>query len=73
MKINKLQINAFGNIENKEIELSENINIVYGKNEAGKSTLLKFIVDSLYGISKIKRGKEFSDYDRYKTCKTEEL
>ena len=73
MKINKLQINAFGNIENKEIELSENINIVYGKNETGKSTLLKFIVDSLYGISKNKRGKEFSDYDRYKPWKTEEF
>lgn len=73
MKINKLQINAFGNIENKEIELSENINIVYGKNEAGKSTLLKYIVDSLYGISKNKRGKEFSDYDRYKPWKTEEF
>lgn len=73
MKINKLQINAFGNIENKEIELSENINIVYGKNEAGKSTLLKFIVDSLYGISKNKRGKEFSDYDRYKPWNKEEF
>lgn len=73
MKISKLQINAFGNIENKEIELSENINIVYGKNEAGKSTLLKFIVDSLYGISKNKRGKEFSDYDRYKPWKGEEF
>lgn len=73
MKINKLQINAFGNLENKEIELSENINIVYGKNEAGKSTFLKFIVDSLYGISKNKRGKEFSDYDRYKPWKTEEF
>ena len=73
MKINKLQINAFGNIENREIELSENINIVYGKNEAGKSTLLKFIVDNLYGISKNKRGKEFSDYDRYKPWKSEEF
>lgn len=73
MKIDKLQINAFGNIENKEIELSENINIVYGKNETGKSTLLKFIVDSLYGISKNKRGKEFSDYDRYKPWRTEEF
>lgn len=73
MKISKLQINAFGNIENKEIELSENINIVYGKNETGKSTLLKFIVDSLYGISKNKRRKEFSDYDRYKPWKGEEF
>lgn len=73
MKIEKLQINAFGNLENKEIELSENINIVYGKNEAGKSTFLKFIVDMFYGISKNKRGKEFSDYDRYKPWKGEEF
>lgn len=73
MKINKLQINAFGNLENKEIELSENINIVYGKNEAGKSTCLKFIVDSLYGISKNKRGKEFSDYEKFKPWRTEEF
>ena len=73
MKIKKMQINAFGNIENKEIELSDGINIVYGKNEAGKSTLLKFIVDTFYGISKNKRGKEFSDYDRYKPWKTEEF
>ncbi len=73
MKINKLQINAFGNIENKEIELSENINIVYGKNEAGKSTLLKFIVDSLYGISRNKRGKEFSDYEKFKPWNKEEF
>ena len=73
MKINKLQINAFGNLEKKEIELSDGINILYGKNEAGKSTLLKFIVDILYGISKNKRGKDFSDYDRYKPWKTEEF
>lgn len=73
MKINKLQINSFGNIENREIELSNNINIIKGKNESGKSTLLKFIVDMLYGISKNKRGKEFSDYDRYKPWAGEEF
>lgn len=73
MKIQKLQINGFGNIKDKEIELSDNINIIYGKNEAGKSTLLKFIVDILYGISKNKRGKDFSDYDRFKPWNTEEF
>ena len=66
MKIENLKINAFGNLENKEIDLSDGINIIYGKNEAGKSTLLKFIVNSLYGTSKNKKGREYSDYDRYK-------
>ena len=73
MKINKLKVNAFGNLQNKEIELQDGINIIQGENESGKSTLLKFIVDMFYGISKNKRGKEFSDYDRYKPWNTEEF
>ena len=66
MKISKIKINSFGNLEDKEIDLSDNINIIYGKNEAGKSTLLKFITNMFYGTSKNKKGREFSDYDRYK-------
>ncbi|MDO4975530.1 MAG: ATP-binding protein [Alphaproteobacteria bacterium] len=66
MKINNIKINSFGNLEDKEIDLSDNINIIYGKNEAGKSTLLKFITNMFYGTSKNKKGREFSDYDRYK-------
>ena len=73
MKIENAQINAFGNLENKQIDLSENINIIKGNNESGKSTFLKFIVDIFYGISKNKRGKEFSDYDRYKPWNSEEF
>lgn len=73
MKIKSTQINAFGNLENKQIDLSENINIIKGNNESGKSTFLKFIVDMFYGISKNKRGKEFSDYDRYKPWNSEEF
>lgn len=66
MKIKNIKINSFGNLNDKNIELSDNINIIYGKNEAGKSTLLKFITNSFYGTSKNKKGREFSDYDRYK-------
>ena len=73
MKINNLKINSFGNLNNREIELSEKINIIKGNNESGKSTLLKFIIDIFYGISKNKRGKEFSDYDRYKPWIGEEF
>lgn len=73
MKIKSLKINAFGNLKEKEIELTDHINIIQGRNEAGKSTLLKFMVDMFYGISKNKRGKEFSDYDRYKPWQGEEF
>ena len=28
-----MQVNGFGNLENKSLELDDNINILYGKNE----------------------------------------
>jgi DNA repair exonuclease SbcCD ATPase subunit len=73
LKIDFLKINGFGKIKNKEINLEKNINLIYGKNESGKSTLLKFIDGMLYGISKNKNGKDISDYDKYKPWNTEEF
>lgn len=65
MKIKKLRINGFGKLENKEINFTDGINIVNGKNESGKSTLLKFITAMFYGVSKNKNGKTIPDFDRY--------
>ena len=73
MKINKLKINSYGKLKEREIDLKNGINIIYGKNEAGKSTLIKFIVNSFYGISKNKKGKDISDYDKYKPWIGEEF
>ena len=65
MKINNIQINGFGNLENKEIKLEKGINLMNEKNEKGKSTFIKFINSMFYGISKNKNGKPISDYDKY--------
>ena len=73
MKINYLKINGFGKIKNKEINLEKNINLIYGKNESGKSTLLKFIYCMIYGVSKNKNGKEISDFEKYKPWNSEEF
>ena len=73
MKINNLKINGFGKFKNKEIELKDGINIVYGENESGKSSLLKFITSMFYGASKNKNGKDISDFDKYKPWQTEEF
>ena len=43
MKIKNIKVNAYGNIENKDINLEEGINIIHGANESGKSTLLKVV------------------------------
>lgn len=66
MKIDEIKINGFGKIKNKEIVLKDGINLIYGENEAGKSTILKFIEAMLYGLSKNKNGKTRSDFEQYK-------
>ncbi|MBR2744514.1 MAG: AAA family ATPase [Clostridia bacterium] len=73
MKINRLKINSYGNLKNKDIEFKDGINLVYGENEKGKSTLLNCIVNMLYGTSKNKKGRDISDYDKYKPWDTEEF
>ena len=73
MKIKNIKINNYGNLENKEINLKNKINIIYGKNESGKSTLLNYIKNIFYGISKNKNGKSISDYEKYKTWGKEEF
>ena len=65
MQINKVKINSYGKIKDKEINFEKGINIIYGKNETGKSTILNFIINSLYGISKNKKGKELSNFEKY--------
>ncbi len=64
MKIENIKINSYGNLKNKEINLKK-LNIIYGKNESGKSTLLNYIKNIFYGISKNKNGRDISDYDKY--------
>ena len=73
MKINELKINSYGKLKNKDIAFKDGINIVYGENERGKSTLLNSIVNLLYGTSKNKKGKDISDYDKYKPWEGEEF
>jgi len=65
MKIRKIKVNGFGNLENKEIEFKDGINIIQGRNESGKSTLLKFIPGMLYGLNRNKSGKDIPDYESY--------
>ncbi len=73
MRIEKIKINSYGILKEKEIELKNNLNIIYGKNESGKSTLLNYIKNIFYGISKNKNGKEISNYEKYKPWVGEEF
>ena len=73
MKIKNLKINGFGKLNNKQIDLKEGINVIYGKNEAGKSTLLKYITSMFYGLSKNKNGGTIPEIEKYEPWGVEEF
>ncbi|HEY4760791.1 MAG TPA: AAA family ATPase, partial [Thermoguttaceae bacterium] len=56
MKINALEIDGYGVCSGLRINgLSDGLNVLYGPNEAGKTTLLQFIRSMLYGFSPERR------------------
>lgn len=63
MIINKLNIISFGGLKDKVIELTEDVNLIYGENEKGKSTIQNFIRIWLYGMNS-KRTKDIKSNDR---------
>ena len=63
MIINKVNIISFAGIKNKVIEFKEDINLIYGENEKGKSTIQSFIRVWLYGMNQ-KRSKDIRNNDR---------
>ena len=68
MIIKQLVMKNFGKFTYRDITFRNGMNIVYGPNEAGKSTVHSFIRGMLFGMDK-KRGRVAKDnlYDKYKT------
>lgn len=65
MIIKKVNIIVFGGLKDKIISFDKGMNIVYGENEAGKSTIQAFIKIWLYGMSNYK-GKDYKQNERLK-------
>ena len=58
MKIDSLRVDGFGVWSGLSIDdLSEELNVFYGPNEAGKTTLMQFVRSVLYGFSAERRGR----------------
>lgn len=68
MNIKTLNLIAFGKFQNKTIEISDGLNLVFGANEAGKTTIQHFIEGMFFGFFKPYRKKRSfnDDYYRYK-------
>ncbi len=65
MYIKKLNIDAFGTLREKEIDLTLGLNIIEGANESGKSAAAMFIKFVLYGLSGKATGGEMTERRRY--------
>lgn len=50
MKLERMQISGFGRLNGLDVELPDQVTVLYGPNEAGKSTLLGFVRAMLFGI-----------------------
>ncbi len=50
MKLKKIEISGFGKLVNRSFEFGPGLNLIYGFNEAGKSTLQRSILAALYGF-----------------------
>lgn len=67
MKIRELNIRNFGKLNDTTVHFADEINIIYGENESGKSTIHTFIKSMLFGLER-GRGRAansdtFSQYE----------
>lgn len=66
MQIKEANIFNFGKLQNKKYSFSDGINVIYGENEQGKSTLHAFLKGMLFGIEKGRGRTAGGDtYSRY--------
>ena len=49
MKINSINISAFGRLQDYKMDFSDGFNLIYGENENGKTTVMEFIKMMFYG------------------------
>ncbi len=66
MIIKQLNLDHFGKFHDREIHLEKGINIVYGANESGKSTVHSFIQCMFFGTERLRgRGAGKDIYTKY--------
>lgn len=62
MRIDRVSSDSFAGARNLDVEFKDGVNVVYGRNEAGKSTLVNLISRTLFQNARIDgRSKSFRD------------
>ncbi len=53
MKIKNVSCEQFAGIRDKSVKLSDGLNVIYGKNESGKSTMVNLLSRTLFQNAKL--------------------
>lgn len=63
MKIKNISCSQFAGVRDREVAFTDGINVIYGKNESGKSTLVNLISRTLFQNARLDRrsDKDFSE------------
>ncbi|MBQ3792571.1 MAG: AAA family ATPase [Clostridia bacterium] len=64
MKIREIYVRSFGALTEKKIVLTDGLNLIYGENESGKTSLAHFLKFIFYGFGPA-RGNGIPERDRY--------
>ncbi len=65
MKITEIQIKNFGKLHNINVRPLPGLNVIYGENETGKSTMQQFITGMLFGMEKQEKTGKNDSYQQY--------
>lgn len=60
MRIDSINIESFGGLKNFRLDFSDGMNVIYGGNEAGKSTVMSFIEMMFYGRTAQEKSSDIS-------------
>ena len=66
MRIDKIEIDGFGKLNDFSITLADGFNLIYGENESGKSTLCDFLLSMFYDMPNDGKRLELSQSFRRK-------
>lgn len=65
MKITKVSCDQFAGMRDRSVSFADGLNVVYGRNESGKSTLVGLIGRTLFQPAKLDRRKDKGFFERY--------